>query len=137
VSRGLGGDAPATITILSGDVHTTYIAEIELGIKAGPSRVHQVVCSPFRNPLKPRERRVVRVSGSRIAAAIFATLARACRVPVPTARWRFVSARTFENSLGELSLDQRSANVTLFRSAQDADGRLTQACSVELAPREA
>jgi PhoD-like phosphatase len=137
VSRGLGGDAPATITILSGDVHTTYIAEIDLGIEAGPSRVHQVVCSPFRNPLKPRERRVVRSTGSRIAAAVFATLARACRVPVPTATWRFVSSRTFDNSVGELSLDQRGANVTLFRSAQNADGRLTHACSVELAPRAA
>ena len=34
VSRGLGGNAPATITILSGDVHTTYVAEIDLGIEA-------------------------------------------------------------------------------------------------------
>ena len=29
----------------------------------GPSRVSQVVCSPFRNPLKPRERRVVQGDG--------------------------------------------------------------------------
>ena len=127
----------ATITILSGDVHTTYIAEIDLGSEAGPSRVHQVVCSPFRNPLKPRERRVVRATGSRIAAAVFATLARACRVPAPTAKWRIRSSRSFDNSIGELWLDERSANITLFRSAQDADGMLTRSCSVELAPREA
>ena len=137
VSGGRGGDTPATITILSGDVHTTYIAEIDLGSEAGPSRVHQVVCSPFRNPLKPRERRVVRATGSRIAAAVFATLARACRVPAPTAKWRIRSSRSFDNSIGELWLDERSANITLFRSAQDADGMLTRSCSVELAPREA
>ena len=137
VSRGLGGNAPATITILSGDVHTTYIAEIDLGIEAGPTRVHQVVCSPFRNPLTPQERRVVRATGSRMAALVFATLARACRVPVPTAMWRFPSSASFDNSIGELRLDQRRANVTLFRSTQDPNGRLTQASSVELATCQA
>ena len=60
ISTGLGGEPPATITILSGDVHTTYLAEVELGAKAGPSRVYQVVCSPFRNPLRPFARRVVK-----------------------------------------------------------------------------
>jgi len=134
VSCGLGGEAPATITILSGDVHTTYVAKIDLGADAGPSRIHQVVCSPFRNPLNPRERRVVRLTGSRIAATVFATLARGCGVPAPTASWRFVSPRTFDNSIGELSLDERSAKVKLFRSAQDAHGNLTQAYSSELAP---
>jgi hypothetical protein len=133
-SCGLGGEAPATITILSGDVHTTYVAEIDLGAHAGPSRIHQVVCSPFRNPLNPRERRVVRLTGSRIAAPVFAALARACGVPAPTATWRFVSPLTFDNSIGELSLDERSAKVKLFRSAQDADGDLTQVYSSELAP---
>ena len=49
-SHGLGGTAPATITLLSGDVHTTYIANIDLGADAGPSRINQVVCSPFQTP---------------------------------------------------------------------------------------
>ena len=132
-SRGFVGEAPATITILSGDVHTTYVAEIDLGAGAGPSRIHQVVCSPFRNPLEPRERRVVQLAGSRIAATVFAILARACGVPAPTATWRFLSPRTFDNSIGELSLDDRSANIKLFRSTQDADGDLIKAYSLELA----
>ena len=76
VSRGLGGDPPASITILSGDVHTTYIADVDLGRACGSSHVRQVVCSPFRNPLESRERRVVKTTGSRAAAKIFARLAR-------------------------------------------------------------
>ena len=132
-SHGLEGKAPSTITILSGDVHTTYVAKIDLGPDAGPSRINQVVCSPFRNPLTPAERRVVRATGSRTAAAVFALLARASGVPAPTASWRFVAAPTYENSIGELSLDERSARVTLFQSTHDAEGSLTPAYSSEIA----
>ena len=134
-SHGLGGTAPATITLLSGDVHTTYVAKIDLGAGAGPSRINQVVCSPFRNPLTPPERRVVRATGSRAAAAVFALLARASGVPAPTASWRFVAAPTYENSIGELWLDERSARITVFQSTQDADGSLTPFYSAELASR--
>ena len=132
-SHGLAGRAPATITILSGDVHTTYVAKIDLGDGAGPSHINQVVCSPFRNPLKPPERRVVRATGSRAAAAVFAVLARTSGVPAPTASWRLVAAPTYENSIGELWLDERSARVTLFQSTQDAEGSLTPTYSAELA----
>ena len=107
-AAGLGGEPPATITILSGDVHTTYLAEVDLGEKAGPSRVYQVVCSPFRNPLKPFPRRVVKATGSRRSAARLLPLARACGVPPSSATWRYVAPRTYENSIGELELDGRA-----------------------------
>ena len=58
--RGDGTPPPATITILGGDVHTAYIAEVTLDARQA-SRVYQLVCSPFRNPLPPRERRVIRM----------------------------------------------------------------------------
>jgi phosphodiesterase/alkaline phosphatase D-like protein len=122
ISCGLDGNFPATVTILSGDVHTTYVAKIDLGPGSGQSRVNQVVCSPFRNPLNLHERRVVRLTGSRVAAVIFSALARACRVPPSSATWTFSAPRTFENSIGELELDKRTARITLFRSAPEPDG---------------
>ena len=61
--------APATIVLLGGDVHHAYVSEVELGRAARRSRVYQVVCSPFRNPLSPKERRVVRLTGSRAAGS--------------------------------------------------------------------
>ena len=67
------------------------------------------------------------------SAAVFALLARASGVPAPTASWRFVAAPTYENSIGELLLDERSATVTLFQSTQDPEGGLTPAYSAELA----
>ena len=48
-----GDDAPGTILLLGGDVHTAYVAEVELA-GAARQRVCQIVCSPFRNPLGRR-----------------------------------------------------------------------------------
>jgi hypothetical protein len=117
VSHGFDGKPPATITVLGGDVHTAYVAEVSLGTDAGPSRVYQIVCSPFRNPLTPSQRRVVRVTGSRLAGAVFSLLARACGVAPPTAVWTLVNGPTFDNSIGELELDERTARVTISRPA--------------------
>src|SRR6478735_2463403 len=121
--RSVGGrdEAPATITILSGDVHTSYVASVDLGAGSDASRVHQVVCSPFRNPLSPSERRVVRITGSRPAAFVFSALARASGVQRPDAAWTIASRRTFHNSIGELSLERRRAHVTLYRSASASE----------------
>ena len=122
ISRGLGGEPPATVTILSGDVHSTYLAEVDLGEGGGTSRVYQVVCSPFRNPLKPFARRVVKATGSRRSAAVFSRLARACGVPPPSASWSYVAQRTYENSIGELELDGPRARVTIYQARTGAAG---------------
>jgi hypothetical protein len=114
LSNGLGGDPPASIVILGGDVHMTYVASVELGKGAGPSRVLQVVCSPFRNPLDTHERRVVRVTGSRAVAAVFSRLARLCGVTSTGASWELTTERTFDNSIGELDLEGRRMTVTLY-----------------------
>ena len=110
--------APATILLLGGDVHHAYVSEIEFDSNPG-SRVYQLVCSPFRNPLPPRERRIVRVTGSRAAGVVFAALARIAGVRVPSASWRFVRSPTFDNSIGELVLEGRSARVTVRRSPHE------------------
>ena len=114
VSNGIGGEPPGSIVIVSGDVHMTYVASVELGAGAGSSRVLQVVCSPFRNPLDTHERRVVRVTGSRAVAAVFSRLARLCGVTNTGASWELTTKRTYDNSIGELDLDGRQMTVTLF-----------------------
>ena len=55
------GAAPATITLLSGDIHFSYAAGIQLaGSVEGSTRITQVVSSPIRNALMPHERRAIR-----------------------------------------------------------------------------
>jgi hypothetical protein len=43
-------------------------------------------------------------------------LARLARVPPNSADWQLVSGQTFDNSIGELVLDERAARVRLSRS---------------------
>ena len=85
--------APATLTFIGGDVHTAYVADVTLA-HGQRSRVHQVVCSPFRNPLA-----AARATGdaahwpSRRSAAVTRRLARAAGVaPVPV-DWRLWPGR--------------------------------------------
>jgi len=111
---------PASILLLGGDVHRSSVSEVELQPDSG-CRVHQLVCSPYRNPLSPKERRIVAITGSRVGGRIFAALARLAGVPAPSASWSPLREGTFENSLGELFLDGRAATATLRRSPQEGE----------------
>ena len=111
---------PASILILGGDVHRSSVSEVELQV-GSRCRVHQLVCSPYRNPLSPKERRIVAITGSRFGAWIFGALARLAGVPALSASWRPLRPGTFENSVGELFLDGRAATATLRRSPQEGE----------------
>jgi hypothetical protein len=67
------------------------------------------------------QRRTVRLTGSRGAAALFAFLARLAHVPSPSADWEYVQRPSFDNSIGELWLDGRTAQVTLQRAAREGE----------------
>ncbi len=116
--------APATIVLLGGDVHNAYVNEVALPTRTtAPSRVFQVVCSPFRNPLGRGQRLAVRLIASRPSAALFGRLARLAGVERSDTDWRLVRRPSFHNSLGELELDARSARVILYRSAGEDEDR--------------
>jgi hypothetical protein len=115
-----GPDAPGTISFIGGDVHTAYIAEVSLGTRQ-ESRVFQIVCSPFRNPLKPRERRAVKLFNTQISRIACLALARSAGVRQADVSWQLVTPLTFDNSIAVLLLDERNAYVTIRRSAPEAD----------------
>lgn len=113
---------PATIVLLGGDVHNAYINEVTLPTRtSAPSRVFQVVCSPFRNPLSRGQRMAVKLIGSRAAGAALGRLARLAGVQHSRADWRLVRRPSFHNSIGELELDRRRARVALHRSARTGE----------------
>jgi PhoD-like phosphatase len=115
-----GPDSPGTISFIGGDVHTAYVAEVDLGERQ-MSRVFQIVCSPFRNPLEPRERRVVKLFSTRGAGIVSRALARAAGVRRPDVSWKLVSPVTFDNSIAVLDLDERRAQLMIRRSAPEND----------------
>ncbi len=63
VADGKRGKAPQTVTFLSGDVHHSYVSEVQRQHWAGSSRIMQAVCSPIRNPLPRKMRFATAVAG--------------------------------------------------------------------------
>jgi hypothetical protein len=124
VGAGRRGSPPASITLLGGDIHQAYLAEVEFRPSAKvQSKVYQAVCSPFRNPLGRRERALLNAGRrSRLLARLARRLARAARVSDPEIRWRMVQEPTFDNQLATLRLDGRHARLTIERAqAGDRD----------------
>ena len=66
--------------------------EVDLGT-GGSCRVHQLVCSPFRNPLSTKERRIVQATGSRVSEKLFSRLAKLAGVEPPSASWTPIRTR--------------------------------------------
>jgi PhoD-like phosphatase len=127
VATGARGPAPSTITLLSGDVHHAYLAEIGFPVGTGAqSRVWQAVCSPFRNPLDKRERRSIRFTWTPAARWIGRTLARAAGVPDPPVGWRLAHDDPwFDNQVATLSVSDGHAAFTLDKAVPDTqDPRL-------------
>jgi len=121
VARGTeGADPPASVLLLGGDVHCSSISKIDLGT-ARPCSVFQLVCSPFRNPLSTKERRIVEVTGSRLSEQIFSRLAKLAGVEKPSASWTSIRNATFDNALGELYLDGRTASAIIRRTPREGE----------------
>jgi hypothetical protein len=139
VARGERGKAPASIVVLSGDVHHAYLCEAgypkvpEQGdaavpgktAGAGPARspIYQAVCSPYRNPLDENERRVVRAAFRRPAIAFARLLARAIGAPDPGIRWRLLDGPCFDNQVATLELDGRAATMRLDKTVPGEAGK--------------
>ncbi|WP_206472829.1 alkaline phosphatase D family protein [Dietzia sp. KRD202] len=114
VAAGDHGPAPASILLLGGDVHCSYLEEIDLTaerVADSPTRVHQLVMSPFRNPLQKSIRAVNRLSVREPVPALTRRLARAVGVREPEARWRVTDGLWFDNGVMTLVLRGRRATV--------------------------
>ena len=123
IAAGRRGKAPASIVVLSGDVHHAYLCEVAFP-RDGSSRspVYQAVCSPYRNPLDEKERRVVRAGFGRPLQALATGLARLAGAPDPGIRWRLLEGPCFDNQVATLSLDGRAATLRLDKTVPREQG---------------
>jgi hypothetical protein len=117
VGAGERGRPPASIAVLSGDVHHAYLVEVGFPRGSGVrSQVYQAVCSPFRNPLGKVERTFMRALVSRPAAVVGRALARLAGVPDPPIRWRYAQEPTFDNQVATFELDGRHALLRIEKT---------------------
>jgi hypothetical protein len=117
VADGKRGPAPETVTFLSGDVHFSYVAEVD---RTSGSRILQVVCSPIRNPLPWLLRSSTAILSYAVAAPLGALVARSVKVPDPPFRWRNIRGPWFDNNLA--SLEDTADGLTLSWQSGTVDG---------------
>ncbi|WP_214411961.1 alkaline phosphatase D family protein [Sphaerisporangium fuscum] len=131
VASGRRGRAPATIVLLSGDVHYSYLAAAgPRSADLGRARIYQAVCSPIRNPLS-RTLRLANVVGSfGVASLLGGILVRMVRLPRRALRWKITNGPWFPNALAALDLDGRSA-VLRWHTARPSFEEMT---NVRLTP---
>jgi PhoD-like phosphatase len=118
VAAGERGPAPASVVVLSGDVHHAYLYEVAFPRgSAVQSNVYQAVCSPYRNPLESKERRVIRIGMSRGFEAFTRALARSAGVADPGIRWRMIGdGPWFDNQVARLEIDGRRIAMRLDKA---------------------
>jgi hypothetical protein len=122
VGAGRYGRPPASITVLSGDVHHAYLAEVAFRRDSGvESNVWQAVCSPFRNALSGHERFMVGLGNTSGGDLIGRALARSAGVPADPIRWRLVEGPFYDNQVATLRVDGRAAKLELERTQGDPE----------------
>jgi hypothetical protein len=122
VAAGERGAPPASIAVLSGDVHHAYLAKAGFPNEATTSPVYQAVCSPLRNPLDKKERRVMNIAWSSAGKHLFRTLARAAGVKKAEIDWSLTHpAPWFNNQVAALEISGRKARMRLDKSVPGED----------------
>ncbi|MYW65425.1 alkaline phosphatase family protein [Streptomyces sp. SID8379] len=118
---GSGPAAPATISVLSGDVHHAYIAEPRwpAARDAPTARVLQLTCSPVHNSIPASIRLGFRFGWSRTGRVIGRRFARHARAVAPRITWRRSGGPWFGNQLMTLALRGRAARLSLDQAAPD------------------
>jgi hypothetical protein len=117
-SAGTDGKAPATICVLSGDVHHTYISETQYP-EPTTSRIYQLTCSPMHNSIPMPMRLVFLLSWNRYASRLTRLVSRFGRVPEASIDWKTTVGPFFGNYLAMLRFDGREATFGLEKSAYD------------------
>jgi hypothetical protein len=109
---------PATISVLSGDVHHSYVAEAELGTR---TPVMQLTCSPVHNQVPAFMRPLMRFSWSRLAARGLRGVARTAGVRPSAWRWKRLAGPYFGNAVSTLTLTGPRATVRVEGTTKGGD----------------
>ncbi|MFJ6798702.1 alkaline phosphatase D family protein [Streptomyces sp. NPDC091268] len=127
---GTGPRAPATVCVLSGDVHHAYVAEPRIPSTA---RVFQLTCSPVHNSIHTAVKWGFRLGWSRLGRWLGRGFSGHGRTGRPPLSWRRTGGPWFGNQLMTLALSGRSAHLRLDQAHKERRGaRLVQVLDRDL-----
>jgi hypothetical protein len=121
VADGRRGAAPQTVTFLSGDVHHSYVSEVQRDGWAGSSRIVQAVCSPIRNPLPRKMRFATAALSYAVAGPIGKVVSRSAKVPDAPFAWHNLAGPWFDNSIAVLE-DREDGLALRWHTGTVVDG---------------
>ncbi len=105
-------DAPSSLLLLSGDVHCSYTARARLtAARSDGTAVHQLVMSPFRNPLELPLQLGNRVLESRAVRGLLRAMGWAAGVRDPAVDWDITDGPWFDNGVMTVVLDGPEATL--------------------------
>jgi hypothetical protein len=102
--------APASVSVLSGDVHHSYAARADV-VGAGEAPVHQLTCSPVHNHVPPYVRIGFRLAWHRGAARLTRAWAARKGAATPPVTWDKLGGPYFGNTIASLEIDGHQADV--------------------------
>nr|WP_269205161.1 alkaline phosphatase D family protein [Motilibacter aurantiacus] len=112
VASGRRGAPPASVLVLSGDVHLSYASRAHIAAASDDAApVWQLVMSPFRNPLSRSIRAANRVLMTPPARAAVTWLARRAGVPAARIRWGLDHGPWFDNGVSTLTVRGRDVRL--------------------------
>ncbi len=122
VGSGQRGRPPASIVVLSGDVHYSYVAQARFPAADGVrTEVYQVVCSPLRNPIQRSVQMGDRFARTRAGQFVGRLLARSAGVRTTGVSWDVVQGPWFRNAVSTVTLTGRAASIA-FEQAPAGSG---------------
>jgi hypothetical protein len=107
-----GPDAPATVNVLSGDVHHNYVARARFHGHHG-SPVYQLVSSPVHHTVPWYARAAMRLSWLGPVAGAVRRVVRRFGMDDPALSWERVSGPFFGNGLATAEFDGRGAELVI------------------------
>jgi hypothetical protein len=146
-ARSAGGAPPATVTIISGDIHHSYLAAVDLprtaaGSSPSPragavrtSKVYEAVCSPFHQAMPPKMRIAQGLASSRVSGLIGTAVAALAGARAPRLRWRTTEGPWFRNMIATLTYDGPKAALRFDQAVTGESGTpgLTPVLETDLA----
>jgi hypothetical protein len=122
---------PASISVLSGDVHHSYVARARFEDPGVRTPVHQLTCSPIHNQAPAAMRPLIKLCWNRGLASAARLLARSAGVRRPPVCWKKLAGPYFGNAVSTLEHRGRAAEVVI--EGTTSDGHLREVARQRLA----